>query len=155
MDFPAYPRTSGPLPDVLAAGLGVAPAEVFIGPNWMVVLDSADRVRSLDPDMTAIASAHPRCVIVTAPGDRDGDGDFADCDFVSRFFAPSYGIPEDPVTGSAHCMLTPYWAQRLGRKRLEARQISARGGRLVCEDRGDRVGIGGSAVLFMEGTIRL
>jgi predicted PhzF superfamily epimerase YddE/YHI9 len=155
MDFPVYPRAAAALPDVLAAGLGATPAEAFSGPNWMVVLDSAEQVRALDPDMAAIASAHPRCVIVTAPGGRDGDGDYADCDFVSRFFAPSYGIPEDPVTGSAHCTLTPYWAERLGRKRLEARQISARGGVLICEDRGDRVGIGGRASLFMEGSIRV
>jgi len=95
--------------------------------------------------MDVLATLHPRGVIATAPGDA--------CDFVSRYFGPSFGVPEDPVTGSAHCMLTPYWAARLGKDRLEARQISARGGRLRCEDRGDRVGIGGQAVLYLEGRI--
>ncbi|MBV6431304.1 MAG: hypothetical protein IANPNBLG_01433 [Bryobacteraceae bacterium] len=86
-------------------------------------------------------------VIVTAPGRQ--------VDFVSRFFAPAGGVPEDPVTGSAHCTLTPYWSKRLARTKLHARQVSARGGELFCEDRGERVSIAGSAVLFLEGTILL
>jgi predicted PhzF superfamily epimerase YddE/YHI9 len=85
--------------------------------------------------------------VVTAPGD--------DCDFVSRYFAPAAGIPEDPVTGSTHCTLIPYWSQRLGKRELFARQISPRGGELFCEDRGDRVGIGGEALTYVEGTIHL
>ena len=105
----------------------------------------------VNPDFAALARLAPRAVIATAPCDDPGD----DCDFVSRFFAPAHGIEEDPVTGSAHCMMTPYWAKRLGKTRLEARQISARGGRLTCEDRGERVGIAGRAVLFLEGTIRI
>jgi predicted PhzF superfamily epimerase YddE/YHI9 len=86
-------------------------------------------------------------VIVTAPGD--------DCDFVSRYFAPRVGVPEDPVTGSAHCALIPYWAKRLGKRELHARQVSPRGGELFCEDRGERVGIGGTAVTYVEGTLRM
>ncbi len=84
-------------------------------------------------------------MIATAPG--------SDCDFVSRFFAPAYGIPEDPVTGSAHCALVPYWAKRLGKTDLLARQVSARGGTLVCRAQGDRVRLAGRAALYMEGTI--
>jgi predicted PhzF superfamily epimerase YddE/YHI9 len=95
--------------------------------------------------MEMLATLHPRGVIATAPGGA--------VDFVSRYFGPSFGVPEDPVTGSAHCMLTPYWATRLDKTRMDARQISTRGGALVCEDRGDRVGIGGQAVLYLEGKI--
>jgi len=86
-------------------------------------------------------------VIATAPGTA--------ADFVSRFFAPKVGIPEDPVTGSAHCTLVPYWAQRLGRRRLEARQISARGGELQCDDLGEKVRIAGHAVLYFRGTVSI
>lgn len=145
LDFPAYPGVAVACPDALSHGLGVAPAEVLEGPNYMAVFAAEADITDLAPDMETLATLHPRGVIATAPGD--------DCDFVSRFFGPSFGVPEDPVTGSAHCMLTPYWAKRLGRDRLDARQISARGGRLWCEDRGDRVGIGGEAVLYLEGTI--
>ncbi len=88
-----------------------------------------------------------REIIATAPG--------RDCDFVSRFFAPAKGVPEDPATGSAHCTLIPYWSQRLGKKKLHARQISKRGGELFCEDRGDRVKIAGRAVKFLEGVIEV
>jgi predicted PhzF superfamily epimerase YddE/YHI9 len=100
----------------------------------------------MKPDMNRLKRME-RPIIVTAPG--------RDCDFVSRFFAPTYGIDEDPVTGSAHCTLVPYWARRLGKSHLTARQLSARGGELYCEDRGDRVQIGGNAVCFMEGMIEL
>jgi predicted PhzF superfamily epimerase YddE/YHI9 len=86
-------------------------------------------------------------VIAAAPGQ--------DCDFVSRFFAPRAGIPEDPVTGSAHCTLVPYWSRRLGKQRLHARQVSSRGGELWCEDRGERIRISGKAVLYLEGTVTL
>ena len=147
LDFPAFPGEPVETPRDLAAGLGVPPVETLAGPNYMAVLDTEAEVRALVPDFEALTRLHPRGVIATAPGD--------DCDFVSRFFAPSFGIPEDPVTGSAHCMLTPYWAERLGKTRLDARQVSARGGVLVCEDRDGRVGIGGRAALFMEGMIRL
>jgi len=104
-------------------------------------------VRGLQPDMTTLAAVDRFAVIATAPGH--------DCDFVSRFFAPSQGIPEDPVTGSAHCTLVPYWAERLGKTKLHARQVSARGGELFCELAGDRVILRGRAVLYLEGAIFL
>ena len=145
LDFPAYPGETVSCPAALARGLGGEPEEVVEGPNFMAVFAAETEIAAIAPDFNTLATLHPRGVIVTAPGDG--------CDFVSRYFAPSFGVPEDPVTGSAHCMLTPYWSARLDRKRLQARQISARGGRLVCEDRGERVGIGGQAVLYMEGTM--
>jgi PhzF family phenazine biosynthesis protein len=156
LDFPSFPgKPVADPPEALVRALGRAPVEAVQGPNWLAVLPSAADVAALEPDLDAVAALAPRCLIVTAPGDgwdRDGKGP---CDFVSRFFAPAHGIDEDPVTGSAHCMLTPYWAGKLGRTRMDARQISARGGALVCEDRGARTGIGGRAVLFLEGTIRI
>jgi predicted PhzF superfamily epimerase YddE/YHI9 len=113
----------------------------------MAVYETAADVAALRPDMNATA-ALDAWVIVTAPGENG-------VDFVSRFFAPAGGIPEDPVTGSAHCTLTPYWAARLGKTRLEARQISKRGGALTCTLNGDRVAIAGRAVLYLEGTISI
>lgn len=149
LDFPAYPGTPVAAPAALADGLGAAPDEVLEGPNYVAVFAAGKDVAALAPDFDVLAGLHPRGVIATAPGEAWG------CDFVSRFFGPSFGIDEDPVTGSAHCMLTPYWAARLGRKRLDACQISARGGVLACEERGDRVRIGGRAALYLEGTIRI
>ena len=111
------------------------------------VLASAREVRELKPDTRALARIDARGIIVTAPGE--------DCDFVSRFFAPRVGVDEDPVTGSAHCKLIPYWSKRLGKRELFARQVSARGGELWCVDRGDRVTIAGCGVMFLEGTIEI
>ncbi len=145
LDFPSYAGPAVDCPPALADGLGAAPQEVIEGPNYMAVFGSEADIALLAPDMEMLATLHPRGVIATAPGEA--------VDFVSRFFGPSFGVPEDPVTGSAHCMLTPYWARRLGRKIMNARQISARGGALICEDRGDRVGIGGQAVMYLEGKI--
>jgi len=147
LDLPARPPlTAAPAPDLVAA-LGTArPREVLAARDWLVCYDDPGAVRSLRPDMDRLARLD-RMVIVTAPGDDE--------DFVSRFFAPGAGVPEDPVTGSAHCTLVPYWAGRLGKTTLEARQVSARGGRLHCELAGDRVKVGGRAVLYLEGTIRL
>lgn len=113
----------------------------------MVVFDNEDTIRNMDPDMDAVAAFDYFAVIVTAPG--------KEADFVSRFFAPAAGIPEDPVTGSAHCTLVPYWANRLGRKELHALQLSQRGGELFCVDRGERVSIGGHAVTYSTGIIDL
>jgi predicted PhzF superfamily epimerase YddE/YHI9 len=145
LDFPAYRGEEVACPPYLSAGLGVVPRAVVAGPNYMAVLETEADVAGLRPDMAALEKLHPRGVIVTAPGEM--------CDFVSRHFGPSFGVPEDPVTGSAHCMLIPYWAKRLEKLSLDARQISARGGRLWCEDRGDRAGIGGTAVMYLEGRI--
>jgi len=147
LDFPSRPgRPAAPHPD-LAAALGAEPDEVLLGEDLMCVYGDEADVRGLAPDMDRLARVPGRGVIVTAPG--------ADCDFVSRFFGPKVGVPEDPVTGSAHTMLTPYWARRLERAELSARQLSARGGRLRVRDRGDRVGIAGGAVTVMAGTLRL
>jgi len=118
---------------------------VLQGNYLMVVYRDERAVRALEPDFSAMARAGLDEAIATARG--------VDCDFVSRFFAPGYGIPEDPVTGSAHCTLVPYWAGRLGKARLHARQVSSRGGELYCELRDDRVRIAGRAVTFLEGTI--
>ncbi len=146
MDFPSWMPKPLPPPPTLAKALGIAPREVLMSRDLMAVFDNEAQIKALDPDMTAIAKLDTFAVIVTAPG-KDGT------DFVSRFFAPAKGIPEDPVTGRAHCTLTPYWAQRLGKTELRARQISARGGDLVCRYLGERVTIAGQAVMYLEGTI--
>jgi PhzF family phenazine biosynthesis protein len=152
MDFPARPAlpAAGPMPE-LAAALGAAPTTDLVGKTLVAVFDDAATVRALRPDMAALAALDTHGVIVTAPG----TGADQDVDFVSRYFAPRQGVPEDPVTGSAHCTLTPYWAARLGRERLHARQVSRRGGELTCTLRGDRVGLAGHAVLVIRGTLRL
>ena len=147
MDLPAWPPAPAEPPAALVSALGRAPLEVWASEDWLAVYGSEDEVRELRPDLGRLATVGRRGVIVTAPG--------TDTDLVSRFFAPALGVPEDPVTGSAHCTLAPYWARRLGRTRLTARQVSARGGELVCEDRGDRVRIGGRAALYLRGTIEV
>lgn len=146
MDFPARTPSTQRTPDRLASALGHLPLEVLgSAEDLLVVLEDEYTVRELNPDLPMLAQAEWRGTIVTAPGDQ--------CDFVSRFFAPRIGIAEDPVTGSAHCVLVPYWARRLSKGRLHARQVSKRGGELFCEDRGDRVTIAGKAVLYLEGKI--
>lgn len=148
MDFPAIPTAPLPAPAGLARSLGVQPVEVLsAGEDILVALDEERQVRELRPDISALAAIECRGTIVTARGDG--------CDFVSRFFAPRLGVPEDPVTGSAHCALAPYWSRRLGKSDLSARQVSARGGELFCRDEGDRVRIAGRAVLFLQGTITM
>lgn len=152
MDFPSRPPTqlSTPFP-VLAAALGKTPVAVWTARSLVAVFDEAEAVRGLRPDFSKISALDTYGVIATAPG----TGNDADVDFVSRFFAPRQGIQEDPVTGSAHCTLAPYWADRLGRPHLRARQVSARGGEIDCELHGDRVSLTGSAVLLIRGTMRL
>lgn len=144
LDFPSRPPQSCAAPANLHAALGRAPSQTMAARDYFCVYDDEADIRALAPDMIALAGLD-RMMIVTAPG--------RDCDFVSRFFAPRAGIPEDPVTGSAHCTLTPYWAKRLGKSRMAARQLSQRGGSLTCEDRGARVGISGRCVPYLEGTI--
>lgn len=146
LDFPAdRPEPAGDdAPPALERGLGLRPDEIRRSRNyWLAVFPSEASVRSLAPDMGPLSGIDP--VIASAPGDA--------VDFVSRMFAPSKGVPEDPVTGSAHCALTPYWSERLGKTRLSARQVSRRGGELRCELRGDRVLIAGRAALYMKATI--
>lgn len=149
LNLPRHDCDPAEAPPELSAAMGAAPEDVRAGPNWLLRYADAAAVRDLRPDMRVLAGLPERGVIATAPGDEPG------VDFVSRFFAPNFGIDEDPVTGSAHCMLTPYWAGELGKDRLNARQVSARGGELVCEAAGDRVRVGGRAVLYMSGEIRL
>ncbi len=147
MDFPADPAKISDVPAPVSEALGAPAQFVLTARDTMAVYASESVVRGLQPDMVKIAALDTFGVIATAPGD--------DCDFVSRFFAPRAGIPEDPVTGSAHCTLAPYWSEKLGKPALFARQISERGGEIHCESRGDRVLIGGTAVPFMEGVITL
>jgi PhzF family phenazine biosynthesis protein len=149
MDFPVL--SSGPVstPPGLAEALGVVRCEVFVNAfNYMAVLESAQVLRELAPDMAAVARLDRTGVIVTAAG----DGIY---DFVSRYFAPAKGIPEDPVTGSAHCMLAPYWAKRLGKTVFLAFQASPRGGEVICRLAGDRVELEGTCVFYLEGTVEV
>jgi predicted PhzF superfamily epimerase YddE/YHI9 len=147
LDFPSRPPTRLDGLPGLAEALRTEPAEVWKARDVMAVLAAEDDVRSLRPDIAALDALGQFAFIVTAPG--------READFVSRFFAPDVGIAEDPVTGSAHCTLVPYWSRRLGKTRLRALQVSARGGELSCEDRGERVRIGGRAVGYLEGTIEV
>ncbi len=147
LDFPVLPPQRIDDDPAVAEALGAAPRELWDQMDMMAVFGSEAEVAALTPDMTKVAALDTRGVIATAPGDR--------CDFVSRFFAPRAGIPEDPVTGSAHCISTPYWAGRLGKNKLSARQISARGGALEVELRGERVLISGRVAPYLEGRIRV
>ena len=147
LDFPSQPAPKCDPPTLLVESLGAEPKEVFKGGDYLAIFERQEDVVALHPHLTELAELEVRGVVVTAPGD--------DCDFVSRFFAPRAGIPEDPVTGSTHCALIPYWSKRLGKKKLHTRQLSSRGGELFCEDRGDRVGIGGTAVTYVEGTVHV
>jgi PhzF family phenazine biosynthesis protein len=151
LDFPALPIEKQHNPRQVAEAIGVAPntIEVWEADRGMAVLKDAVSVRDLQPDMAKIAALPFSTLIVTAPG-FDGD-----CDFVSRFFAPTYGIPEDPVTGSAHCVLTPYWSSVLGKRKMFARQLSKRGGELWVEHRGDRVRLSGYCVPMIEGSFEV
>lgn len=149
LDLPRHECEPAAAPAELIRAMGVEPDTVRAGPNWLLRYPREADVRGLRPDMRVLADLPERGVIATAPGDEPG------VDFVSRYFAPNFGIDEDPVTGSAHCMLAPYWAKESGKSRLHAHQVSARGGELLCEVRGDRVRVGGRAVLYLTGEIRL
>jgi PhzF family phenazine biosynthesis protein len=149
MDFPLWRSEPCALPPELIAALGATPLETHRrGRHLLAVFARAEDVAALKPDFTAMKRGAGESVIVTAPG-KEG------VDFVSRYFAPAFGIDEDPVTGSAHCLLTPYWSKRLGKARLEARQISRRGGSLTCALAGDRVTLVGRCALYLEGTITI
>ena len=148
LDFPARHVEATANPPGLAEALGVEP--VFIGKSifdYLVEVATEEEVRVVEPDFRLLKMHKVRGVMVTARADGP------DYHFVSRFFAPGAGIPEDPVTGSAHCMLVPYWSERLGKKNLHAFQLSNRGGELFCTDKGDRVSIGGRAATYLSGTI--
>src|ERR1039458_1069056 len=147
MAFPALvPWLCADPPAALIGGVGKTPAEIVqIADNYFAVYEREEDVRSIRPDFGLLEKLHPAGVAITAPG--------ADADFVSRYFAPSYGIPEDPVTGSTHCSLAPYWGRRLGKTILHARQVSERGGELWCEVKGERVLLQGKAVLTLRGEL--
>jgi PhzF family phenazine biosynthesis protein len=148
LDFPARPPMPCAVPEALGAALGREPVALLAARDYLAVYDSPEQIAALAPDFAALARLDRFAVIVTAPGSGD-------VDFVSRFFAPAQGVDEDPVTGSAHCTLIPYWAARLGKTRLRARQLSRRGGYLSCALLGDRVSIAGRAVLYLQGTIEV
>jgi predicted PhzF superfamily epimerase YddE/YHI9 len=145
MDFPARPGKPVAVTDALSAALGARPREAHMARDLLAIFDSESEVRSLRPDFALLAALDAFAVIVSAPGDT--------VDFVSRFFAPGAGIAEDPVTGSSHCTLAPYWAARLGKNQLTAKQVSPRGGDLLCELCGERVVIAGHVVEYLRGEI--
>jgi len=146
LDFPTDTLTACSLPVVIKESLGISPVESYMGrSDYLVLLNNEAEVLNLRPDFRRLASADGRGVIVTAKG--------TDVDFVSRFFAPQAGIDEDPVTGSAHTTLTPFWSSRLGKTAMKARQLSARGGYLECTLNGDRTLIAGRAALYLKGVI--
>ena len=149
MNFPVRPSEPVATPPGLAEALGVVPVEVLSDTfNFIAVLESAQLVRELAPDIAAIARMDHGGVVVTAPGDEAYD-------FISRYFAPAKGIPEDPVTGGAHCALAPYWAKRLGKTEFRAYQASRRGGEITCRLAGDRVELEGSCVFYLEGEVEI
>jgi PhzF family phenazine biosynthesis protein len=147
LDFPSLPPRPCAVHPGLAEALGASPKIVLAARDYLCAFESEEQVMALAPNMAKLAEVDRFAVIVTAPG--------RDCDFMSRFFAPSKGVPEDPVTGSAHCTLIPYWADQLGKTKLFARQRSRRGGELWCELRGERVRIAGHAARYMQGVIEL
>jgi len=148
LDFPSRPAAPCEMSEPLAAALGQRPTTLLAARDFLAIYESADDIAALAPDFAALAALDRFAIIVTAPGTGG-------IDFVSRFFAPARGVDEDPVTGSAHCTLIPYWAERLGKNRLNARQLSRRGGALSCALDGDRVTIAGRALPYLEGTITI
>ncbi len=147
LDFPAVASRPCQAPEELIDGLHARPQQVLAGTDYLAVFETEQIIAELAPTFSRLAGLDRRGVIVTAPGQ--------DSDFVSRCFYPSLAVNEDPVTGSAHCQLAPYWAKRLGRKRLSARQLSSRGGQIDCEIQGRRVLLRGQAVTYLDGTITL
>lgn len=147
LDFPSRPPKEIPADRAVEAALRAKPSAMLEAVDCLCVFEAEAQVRALEPDMAGLGAIDRFSFIATAPG--------TDCDFVSRFFAPRQGIPEDPVTGRAHTVMIPYWSARLGRKQMFARQISRRGGELWCEDRGPRVRIAGRAIKYLEGRITI
>jgi predicted PhzF superfamily epimerase YddE/YHI9 len=147
LDFPAQPPKRVPLPKLIPEAIGTIPIYAGLNVDLLLLVESEQIVLDLQPNFDMIRNLDVRGVIVTAEADDQS------VDFVSRFFAPAVGVPEDPVTGSAHTVLTPFWSNRLDKKRLSARQVSKRGGVLTCVNAGERVKIGGSAVTFLSGSI--
>ena len=148
LEMPALRPRPRPAPPSLARALGREPNEVLAAKHYLCVFGEAEAVRGLRPDMALVVGLDLPAVIVTAPGDDE-------VDFVSRFFAPANGVPEDPVSGVAHLCLAPYWSERLGKRQLTGRQLSARGGVVHCQDLGARVELSGNAVIVLEGRLRV
>jgi PhzF family phenazine biosynthesis protein len=149
LNFPAQPPERQDCPEALVLGLGLqkSPTHCLSNEDWIAVFDSEDDILAIEPNHSELQKLDKRGVIATAPSDK--------YDFVARFFSPKYGIPEDPVTGSAYTQLMPYWVERLGKKALHAKQLSSRGGELWCEQVGDRVTIAGYATTYLIGEIYL
>jgi PhzF family phenazine biosynthesis protein len=147
MDFPSRPPRPYKATEALFKGLGTEPIEILKARDVLALLPSEQDLLKIKPNFEALSKVEALGIIVTAPGNE--------VDFVSRFFAPGVGVPEDPVTGSSHSTLIPYWAEKLSKSKLIARQLSARGGELYCELAGDRVKIGGHAVHYLQGQIEI
>lgn len=147
LDFPSRPVSPVETPEGLIEAIGKEPKEVFKARDYFLVYETEQEILDIVPNFSKLIEVGGHGFIITAKGESS--------DFVSRFFAPEVGVFEDPVTGSAHCNLIPFWSERLGKTELFARQISARGGELFCELKGDRVKIGGNAVLYLKGEIYL
>lgn len=147
MNFPSNPPEPIPVPKLLPEAIGTIPIYTGVNRDMLVLLQDEETVRSVKPDFSLLEKMEVRGIIITA----EGEG----CDFVSRFFAPSVGIYEDPVTGSAHSILTPFWEKRLGKSSFTARQVSKRGGNIMCNQKEERVEIGGAAVTYMTGDINI
>jgi len=147
MDFPARMPEKASLSDSLLSTLNIQPVEILASEDYMLVYENQDQIIDFNPPFKKLKEIGLRGLMITAPG--------KDCDFVSRFFAPKYGIDEDPVTGSSHCSLVPYWSKKLKKNTLHARQLSARGGELFCEMKNNRVIISGKVVEYMRGMIEI
>ena len=152
LSFPAFPPQ--PVAEITSevtaalSRMNLHASEIWkVNQVYMLVVEDQHVVQNMKPDFEALRSLHPHAVLITARGEE--------VDFVSRYFAPGYGIPEDPATGSSHCLLAPYWSRRLGKPKLHARQLSLRGGELWCEVVGDRVVLHSNAVLTMRGTLSI
>lgn len=145
LNFPSNQLERAKLPDGMLEGLGVLPTELYKNEDYMMILDSEEELRSLKPNFDVLKKVPTRGIIVTAKGDQ--------CDFVSRFFAPLVGVNEDPVTGSAHSTLIPYWSKKLHKTEMIAEQLSRRGGKIYCTDLGERVEMKGKAVTYLKGEI--
>ncbi len=147
LDFPSRPVLPVDIPEGLIEAIGKKPKEILKARDYFLVYENEQEILEIAPNFTKLLEIDAHGFIVTAKGE--------DCDFVSRFFAPEVGVFEDPVTGSSHCNLIPFWSERLGKTKMVARQLSARGGELFCELAGERVKIGGNAVLYLKGAICL
>lgn len=149
LDFPAWPYEEKSIPNGLSEALGKTPKEFYHSDDWLCVFEHAEDIETLMPNLAALSTfKEPRGFIITALG-KDGT------DFISRTFYPNLNVPEDPVTGSAHCVLTPYWAKQLGKNKLHAYQASKRGGSILCQLKVDRVELTGQAVLYLKGKINV